>query len=158
MTAASTLAFPLASDHAAKGREGAELLWVHGLEAAIDDALDDEFTTAAVAEFGQLQRDRTPGIYRDALAGAELSAGQLNIEPFHGVVEVVQNADPAYARELRLAVRTRSSSRDLLFSHDGDPVRLPEVVAMAVAFGATSVLAAGAGASGLGRASPRDQR
>jgi hypothetical protein len=137
MTASATPALQFAPDQATRGREAAGRLWRHGLEAAVEDPLDAEFAAAAVAEFGQLQRDRTPGIYRDALAGAELSAEELNVEPFHCFLEVVQNADDVHARALRLAVRTHSSGRDLLFVHDGDPVRLPELVAMAIAFVST---------------------
>jgi Domain of unknown function (DUF3883) len=119
------------------GREAAGRLWRDGLKAAIEDPLHADFASAAVAEFARLQSERTPGIYRDALAGAEMSAEQLNVEPLHGVVEVVQNADDVGASELRMAVRTGPGRRDLLFVHDGEPVRLPDLVAMALAFVST---------------------
>jgi hypothetical protein len=124
-------------DLEARGRDAARRLWLDGLKAEFDDPLRAEFARAAVSEFGRLQRERTPGIYRDALEGAELSAEELNVEEFHGVLEVVQNADDAGAASLRMAVRTRSGRRQLLFAHDGAPVRLPELVAMALAFVST---------------------
>ncbi len=126
-----------AVDLGARGREAAQRLWQEGLKADIEDPLAAEFAQAAVCEFGRLQRERTPGIYRDALEGAEMSAEELNVEKFHGVMEVVQNADDVEATALRIAVRTRSGGRQLLFAHDGAPVRLPELVAMALAFVST---------------------
>lgn len=124
-------------DQAEHGRNAARRLWRDGLAAVIDDPLDVDFAAAAITEFAHLQSERTPGIYRDALEGAEISAEQLNVEQFHGVVEVVQNADDAGASELRVALRTRSGGRDLLFVHDGDVVRLPDLIAMALAFVST---------------------
>jgi hypothetical protein len=129
--------FVAVNDLAEAGRAAARRLWREGLKAAVRDPLEPEFAVAAVTEFARLQSERTPGIYRDALEGAEISAEQLNVEPFHGVIEVLQNADDARATELRLALRTRSGRRHLLFAHDGESLRLPDVVAMAVAFVST---------------------
>ena len=124
-------------DLAEAGLKAADLLWREGLAAEIDDPLDPEFAAAAVAEFAHLLSEHTPGILRDALEGAEKSAEQLSVEPLHGIIEVVQNADDAGASRLRLAVRKRSGGRDLLFAHDGKPVRLPDVIAMVLAFVST---------------------
>jgi hypothetical protein len=122
------------SDLADGGRAAARKLWHEGIEAAIDDPFLPDFAAAAVAEFARLQSQHTPGILRDVLEGAEMSAEQLNPEPFRGVVEVLQNADDEKAGEVRLAVRTRSGRSQLLFVHDGEPVRLTDLVAMALAF------------------------
>lgn len=120
-----------------RGREAARAVWKDGLKAEIDDPLAPEFASAAVAEFSVLQSEGTPGIYRDALEGAGMSAEQLNVDPFQGVAEVIQNADDASAGELRLAVRRTGRGRDILFVHDGTIARFPEIVAMAIAFVST---------------------
>ena len=122
------------SDLADGGRAAARQLWHEGIKAVIDDPFLPDFAEAAVAEFARLQSLHTPGILRDVLEGAEMSAEQLNPEPFHGVVEVLQNADDEKAGEVRMAVRTRSGRSQLLFAHDGEPVRLTDLVAMALAF------------------------
>ena len=121
-----------------EGRRAARKLYVDGLAGAeIDDPLDEAFAEAAVKEFGRLQREETPGIYREAIEGAEQAAKDLDIDEFHGIVEVLQNADDEGATELRLALRPRGKRRALLFAHDGGAIRLPDLVAMAVAFVST---------------------
>lgn len=89
------------------GREAAQRLYREGLKVQIEDPLASEFARAAVAEFSRLQRENTPGIYLEALAAAEAGAEDLNIDEYHGIIEVVQNADDAAGRELRIAVRSR---------------------------------------------------
>src|SRR4051812_18810454 len=100
-----------AEELAAAGREAARRVWREGVKAQIDDPFDVRFAHAAIGEFGRLQRDETPGIIRDALEGAAMAGEQLDVEPFHGVIEVLQNADDAGASELRMAVRNRGRSR-----------------------------------------------
>ena len=124
---------PFAED----GCAAALAVWTQGLKAQVVDPLNSEFATAAIAEFSRLQIEGTPGIYRDALEGAEISAEQLSVEPFQGVIEVVQNADDAQASEVRLALRRVGGGRALLFVHDGKATRFPDVVAMALAFVST---------------------
>jgi hypothetical protein len=119
------------------GCAAALAVWKQGLKADVVDPLTPEFAAAAVAEFSRLQSEGTPGIYRDALEGAEMSAEQLSVEPFQGVIEVVQNADDAGANELRLALRRVGRGRALLFVHDGKLARFPDIVAMALAFVST---------------------
>jgi hypothetical protein len=129
-----TLAERSVPSEADAGREAAQRLYREGLKVQIEDPLTPEFARAAVAEFSRLQRENTPGIYLEALAAAEEGAEDLNIDEYHGVIEVVQNADDAGARGLRIAVRSQPGGRDLLFVHDGEAVRLPDLVAMALAF------------------------
>src|SRR3954451_10374734 len=117
-----------------EGRRAARKLYVDGLAGSeIDDPLEEAFADAAVEEFSRLQREETPGIYREAIEGAEQAAKDLDIDEFHGIVEVLQNADDEGATELRLALRQRGNQRALLFAHDGAAIRLPDLVAMAVA-------------------------
>ncbi|TMA96339.1 MAG: hypothetical protein E6J74_08880, partial [Deltaproteobacteria bacterium] len=83
----------MTSSDAERGRKAAQDLWQLGLDAiAIDDPLTPDFAQAALAELNQLQKG-TPGVLREVLDGAQMSAEQLNVEPFHGVIEIVQNAD-----------------------------------------------------------------
>ena len=126
-----------AEDLAAAGREAARMVWREGVKAQVDDPFDVRFAHAAIEEFGRLQREETPGIVRDALDGAAKAGEQLDVEPFHGVIEVLQNADDVGASELRMAVRPRGGRTALAFVHDGAPLRLTDVVAMGLAFVST---------------------
>lgn len=132
-----TVAEPGTEEFAAAGRSAAGALWLDGVTAKVEDPLHPTFAEAAIGEFSRLQTEDTPGIYRDVLDGAARGAEQLDVEPFHGVVEVLQNADDVGATELRLALRTRQGRRTLCFIHDGAPVRLPDVIAMSLAFVST---------------------
>ena len=71
------------------------------------------------------------------LDGAQISAKQLNVEDFHGVQEVVQNADDLGASEVRVAVRKRGARWTLLIAHDGRRVRIDHVIAMTLGFVST---------------------
>jgi hypothetical protein len=123
-------------DHG-RGREAARALWIKGLGSAeFEDPLTAGFADAALAELEQLQQG-TPGVLREVLAGAQMSAEQLNVESFHGLIEVVQNADDLGAKEVRVAVRKRRRKQQLLIAHDGERVRLPHVLSMALAFVST---------------------
>lgn len=120
-----------------RGRDAAQRLWQQGLsDVVIDDPLNNEFAEAALKELEDLQRE-TPGVLRDVLHGAQISAEQLNVEPFHGVVEVIQNADDLGASEVRIAVREARDRTSLLIVHNGARVRLEHVLAMTLAFVST---------------------
>jgi hypothetical protein len=102
----------------------------------IDDPLTPEFAADALSELELIQLE-TPGALREVLEGAQMSAEQLSVESFHGLIEIVQNADDLHASEVRVALR-RSRSRDqLLVAHDGERVQLHHVLAMALAFVST---------------------
>ncbi|MGH3079628.1 MAG: sacsin N-terminal ATP-binding-like domain-containing protein [Gaiellaceae bacterium] len=66
-----------------------------------------------------------------------MSAEQLSVESFHGLIEVVQNADDLHAREVRVGYRPQAGRRELLIVHDGDRVLLHHVIAMTLAFVST---------------------
>ena len=119
------------------GRVAARELWRVGVaKAEIDDPLTPEFAADALSELELIQRE-TPGALREVLEGAQISAEQLNVESFHGLIEIVQNADDLHASEVRVALR-RSRERDqLLVAHDGEPVQLRHVLAMTLAFVST---------------------
>ncbi len=120
-----------------RGREAAQRLWKLGLEATqIDDPLTPDFAQGALDELDLLQQG-TPGILREVLEGAQSSAEQLHVESFHGLIEVVQNADDVGAHEVRIAIRKNRRHSTLLIAHDGDRVRLEHVIAMTLAFVST---------------------
>jgi hypothetical protein len=122
---------------AERGREAAQSLWRLGLgEAQVSDPLTKAFARAALAELERLQQG-TAGVLREVLAGAQISAEQLNVESFHGLIEIVQNADDLGAREVRVAVPKRRNRSQLLMAHDGERVQLPHVLAMTLAFVST---------------------
>jgi hypothetical protein len=105
-------------------------------KAEIDDLLTPEFAADALSELELIQHE-TPGALREVLEGAQMSAEQLSVESFHGLIEIVQNADDQHASEVRVALR-RSRGRDqLLVAHDGERVQLRHVLAMALAFVST---------------------
>jgi len=127
---------PASSDEE-RGRQAAQNLWQFGLDVgAIDDPLTPEFARAALAEPEQLQRG-TPGALRQVLEGAQMSAEQLNVESFHGLIEIVQNADDLHASEVRVAVKDFGKQRRLLVAHNGERVHLDHVIAMTLAFVST---------------------
>lgn len=65
-----------------RGREAAQRLWKLGLEATqIDDPLTLDFARGALVELDRLQ-EGTPGVLREVLEGAQISAEQLNVESF----------------------------------------------------------------------------
>jgi len=119
------------------GQAAAQRLWRDGLSAGpIADPLTMEFSKGALSELERLQKG-TPGILKEVLSGAQISAEQLNVEDFHGILEVVQNADDLEASEVRVAVRKRGGRSTLLIAHNGHRVHLEHVIAMALAFVST---------------------
>jgi hypothetical protein len=127
---------PMPSE-AEQGRDSAQALWRHGLNSGpIEDPLTAEFARGALAELERLQHG-TPGIYKQVLEGAQMSAEQLNVESFHGLIEIVQNADDLRASEVRVAIRESGKYRHLLIVHNGERVQLPHVIAMTFAFVST---------------------
>lgn len=122
------------SEDAVLGREAANIIWQQGLRSSVETVLTREFADAAISEFRRLQLKHSTGIIGDFLEGAEMAAEQLNVEDYHGVLEVAQNADDLQAKTLRVALRRKGRARQLLLCHDGDPVQLQHAIAMTVAF------------------------
>ena len=81
------------SDVAAAGRAAAELLWQEwDRRPQVEDPRHPEFARAALETLERLQREM-PSVFRDVVRHAEAGAEQLTVDPFHGVFEVLQNAD-----------------------------------------------------------------
>jgi hypothetical protein len=126
-----------ATSDAERGRDAAQALWRLGLrDRRTDDLLTAEFASAALAELELLQQG-TPGVLREVLEGAQMSAEQLNVESFHGLIEIVQNADDLCATEVRFAVEKSGRHGRLLIAHNGERVHLHHVIAMTLAFVST---------------------
>lgn len=124
-------------DHKDAACQAVRTLWGKGISTAVpEDPRTPEYADAALKELQQLQED-TPGIIKDVLDGADVGAAQLNVDPMHGLAELLQNADDAEATEVKLAIRTRGTKRDLVVVHNGKPVCLRHVLAMAMAFVST---------------------
>lgn len=66
-----------------------------------------------------------------------MSAEQLNVESFHGLIEIVQNADDLRAAEVRVAIRAAGKHGRLLIAHNGERVYLHHVIGMTLAFVST---------------------
>jgi hypothetical protein len=143
-----TPALPLAADVVTReswsmtqvvssGRVAARELWHGGVaKAKIDDPLTPEFAADALTELELIQRE-TPGALREVLEGAQMSAEQLSTESFHGLIEIVQNADDLHASEVRVALRRSLRNDQLLVAHNGERVQLRHVLAMTLAFVST---------------------
>jgi hypothetical protein len=93
-----------------------------GIEVkSIKDPREVSFAGAVIEEFGRAL-SRTPALIQQVMAGAASAAEDLNVEPYQGLIEVLQNADDLGAKEVRFAVREFGKDRQLLVVHDGAPV------------------------------------
>ncbi|GAA2430349.1 hypothetical protein GCM10010433_33460 [Streptomyces pulveraceus] len=82
---------------------------------------------AAVEHLGRLFA-ALPGMVRHAFDRTRDHAGNLSSDPLQGLSEIVQNAEDLGASEVRILTR----ERDLLVAHNGAPVRLRDVMALAL--------------------------
>lgn len=121
------------SDEYARGRDAAALLWRRWTERPeIEDPRTPTFAAGALDELVDLQH-RSADVDKEMRFYAEAAAEQLSADPFHGVLEILQNADDLGARSLWLAVKT-GKTNELLAVHDGQPVALADVIALTLAF------------------------
>src|SRR3569832_229400 len=114
----------------AAARHAAALVWNED-EAAhqLVDPLDPAFSAAFVDALNGHLQSAGRMIHR-VLEGAARSAEGTNVEPFHGVVEVIQNADDQGAGEVRLMLRDGPRGRQMLLVHEGLPVTSHNVAGM----------------------------
>ena len=113
-------------------------IWEGGIRStSFEDPRTPEFAKAALSELVALLEKGVPGLLQEALEGADLSANQLAVDDTHGLMELVQNADDQRASRLRFGMRSKSSRRELLAAHDGDPITVSDIAAMCVAFVST---------------------
>ena len=104
----------------------------YGLKPAIDERRTIAFARSAVAKFRQEFGEQ--GLILEMIEGARQGAEALNVETFHGVIEVVQNAEDQGASEVRLGLASAGNDRYLLLVHDGARVEFRQLVAMSYAF------------------------
>ena len=112
-------------------RRVVDLVWNNDpLVKSFEDPREVPFASAVIKEFGR-ELSRTPALIQQVMAGAASAAEDLNVEPYQGLIEVLQNADDLGAKEVRFAVREFGADRQLLVVHDGAPVNVRKDVQMA---------------------------
>lgn len=116
-----------------RGRAAARLLLEEGIETRrrIEDPFDPAFAEALVKALAVGLAERFSGIVGEIVKGSERFARNLNVEPEHGLVEVLQNADDLGATTVRF--HYVECDGQLHIAHDGSRVSAPHVLAMAVA-------------------------
>ena len=82
---------------------------------------------AAVRRLAQ-RFEGVPGAIADALDAARNSGDLLSSDHLQGIAEIIQNADDVDATQVRL----RLGPSDLWVEHDGSPVRLRDVLGLAI--------------------------
>lgn len=95
--------------------------------ADVPEPVGPEATCAAVQRLGYLFVE-LPGQMRYGLRRQRDNGGDLSTDPLQGLSEIVQNADDLGASQVRILVR----DTELLVAHDGRPVRLTDVMALAM--------------------------
>ncbi|MCW0232560.1 MAG: DUF3883 domain-containing protein [Ferrovibrio sp.] len=116
------------------GARAARMIWDD--QPGIDDLIDTrtpEFADAVIAGLANALAS-SPGALKKMMRGAAAAAEDLNVEPFQGLTEVIQNADDLHASEVRFALRDTEASRELLIVHNGQPVACQHVLGMALPF------------------------
>jgi len=116
------------------GAHAARMIWDD--QPGVDDLIDPrtpDFANAVVLGLASALAS-SPGALRKMMRGAAAAAEDLNVEPFQGLTEVIQNADDLRAREVRFAFRDRDAGRELLIVHNGQPVACQHVLGMALPF------------------------
>jgi hypothetical protein len=116
------------------GQRAASLIWEDSPEAAaIPDPRIGAFATGVLDGFSVALR-QAPGLMRKLVRHASAAAEDLNVEAFHGVIEVLQNADDLGATEVRIAILEAQDRRRLLIAHNGAPVTCHHVLAMVLPY------------------------
>ena len=96
-------------------------------DAPVYEPQDRRTARAAVQRLGELF-GRIPRSIATALDAARSSGELLSSDRLQGLAEILQNADDAGASQVRLVLR----EKDLLMGHNGNAVRLPHVLALAM--------------------------
>ncbi|MEZ4503105.1 MAG: hypothetical protein R3C39_10810 [Dehalococcoidia bacterium] len=124
----STTQAQAATDSFHYAREAAERVFhaENGAEADYVEPADEGAAGVAVRHLRTLF-EMLPGRIRDALESARASGELISRDRLQGVAEVFQNADDLGATEVAVQLR----ANDLLFAHNGSPVTLSHVMALA---------------------------
>lgn len=116
------------------GADAARMIW-NDLPG-VDDLVDlrtPEFASAVITGLASALAS-SPGALKRMMRGAAAAAEDLNVEPFQGLTEVIQNADDLRASEVRFAFRDTNGDHELLIVHNGQPVACQHVLGMALPF------------------------
>ena len=87
---------------------------------------DEHTAKAAVRRFGELFSELR-GVPKSVIERARSIGDLVSSDPFQGLAEIVQNADDVEATEVVL----QFGEDELLVSHNGNPVQLPHILALA---------------------------
>lgn len=119
-----------------EAKAAAQFIWDEDDEAdagsfaeAPNDPMHPVFAAAFIDALNGHLRS-TGNLLKKAIRGAARSAEGTNVDPFHGIIEVVQNADDQRATAVRLTLRDGPDGRQLLIVHDGTPVTYRNVAGM----------------------------
>jgi hypothetical protein len=107
--------------------EAARLLFDDPRAQITFEAANEEQARRAVTEFAALF-DKAPGVFKVAFEGARAGAETLSSDRLQGIAEIIQNADDAGAA----FVEFRLIDGHLIAVHDGQPVTLSDVLALAM--------------------------
>jgi hypothetical protein len=91
--------------HVIAGAKAADLIWRDHPDArTISDPRIPTFADAVIDGLA-CALTTMPGAIGQVVSGAASAAEDLNVEPFQGLVEIIQNADDLGATEVRFALR-----------------------------------------------------
>lgn len=115
-----------------QGQAAAAHLWRHWRKRPkIDDPRDAEFARGALAAIVARLSD-SDDVDKEMREYSETAAEQLTTAS-RTIYELLQNADDLRADSIRFSLR-RGGRGSMLVVHNGDPVVLPDVIAMTLAF------------------------
>jgi hypothetical protein len=116
----------LGSDDARRVIYAAEALFQNPGSKALPEPASPALARLAVERFAALFA-AAPGVFTEALEGARAGAEVLSTDRLQGLAEIVQNADDAGATRIFFQLEPG----ELLVTHDGRPVNLRDVLALA---------------------------
>lgn len=100
------------------------------------DPRNPVFASEYISECDRLLAN-TPLLVQEAIESAGHAAEGANVDPYQGIVEVLQNAEDRRAKKVSLMLRDGSSGKQMLIVHDGLPVEYEHVLAMMLPFVST---------------------
>lgn len=123
-----------AAELAGAGARVARRVWDDDPDApAVQDPRRAEFANAVIDSLAESLQS-APGVLQRVMSSAASAAEDLNVEPFQGLVEILQNADDVSASEVRFAVRNHDGKQQLLIVHNGLPVTCHHVLPMTLPY------------------------
>ena len=116
------------------GAGDAQSYWENLDDAVLlKDPRTQSYADAALQKFIECLENRS-AVDKKAIQGAARSAEQLNVSEFHGINEIIQNADDTGATRVQVRLRTISGKQYLYVIHDGRPIELSEVLPIVIPY------------------------